>query len=55
MKTGTFFFRGGDSDFELVHSKVANINIPQMVIAFYESRLSWSSKADDANKQDAKN
>jgi len=32
-------------DFELVPSKVANVNIPQMVIAFYEARLSWAKPA----------
>ena len=26
---------------ELVYAKVANIEIPQMVIKFYESKLTW--------------
>ena len=31
------------NDAELVPSKIANIKIPQMVIAFYEARLTWSN------------
>jgi len=30
-------------DYELIPSKIVNIKIPQMVIAFYEARLTWSS------------
>lgn len=33
----------GVNDAELVPSKVANVKIPQMVIAFYEARLTWST------------
>ena len=38
-----FYFRKGVNDAELVPSKIANIKIPQMVIAFYEARLTWSN------------
>ena len=37
------YFRKGVNDAELVPSKIANIKIPQMVIAFYEARLTWSN------------
>jgi len=37
----------GTTDSELVPSKIANIQIPQMVIAFYESRLTWSANKED--------
>jgi len=33
----------GVNDAELVPSKIANVKIPQMVIAFYEARLTWST------------
>lgn len=33
----------GMNDAELVPSKIANVKIPQMVIAFYEARLTWSA------------
>jgi len=44
----------GVNDAELVPSKVANIKIPQMVIAFYEARLTWSSnKSSDEQEPEA--
>lgn len=36
-------FRKGVNDAELVPSKIANVKIPQMVISFYEARLTWST------------
>lgn len=46
----------GVNDAELVPSKIANIKIPQMVIAFYEARLTWSNtnskSSDDADMDD---
>jgi len=43
----------GVNDAELVPSKVANIKIAQMVIAFYEARLTWSTNksADEAETE----
>ncbi|XP_065665846.1 chromobox protein homolog 1 isoform X2 [Hydra vulgaris] len=42
------------NDAELVPSKIANLKIPQMVISFYEARLTWSSNsnrgADDSEE-----
>lgn len=32
-------------DYELIPSRIVNVRIPQMVIAFYEARLTWSSGA----------
>lgn len=42
----------GVNDAELVPAKVANIKIPQMVIAFYAARLTWSS-ADNKSTDEA--
>jgi len=36
-------WKGLTNEFELVHSKIANVQIPQMVIQFYEARLTWST------------
>jgi len=56
----------GLNDAELVPSKVVNVKIPQMVIAFYEARLTWSTtsgkssdetedQANDEAKKDLEN
>lgn len=37
-------------DYELIPSRVVNLKVPQMVIAFYEARLTWSTTS---NSQDA--
>jgi len=39
-------FKGVDQA-EMVPSSVANLKIPQMVIHFYEERLSWYSDNED--------
>lgn len=39
-------FKGVDQA-EMVPSTVANVKIPQMVIRFYEERLSWYSDNED--------
>lgn len=50
----------GVNDAELVPSKVANIKIPQIVIKFYEARLTWSNPSDknqedrDENEEEGK-
>lgn len=38
-------------DYELIPSRIVNVKIPQMVIAFYEARLTWST-ASNANDQE---
>lgn len=38
-------------DYELIPSRIVNIKIPQMVIAFYEARLTWST-ASNSNDQE---
>jgi len=43
-------WKGGANEFELVPSKVANVNIPQMVIAFYEARLTWSTASSKSSE-----
>jgi len=49
----------GVNDAELVPSKIANVKIPQMVIGFYEARLTWSSvtsgkSSDETEVEEAK-
>lgn len=39
--TDQLFHRKGVPDAELVYSSEANVRIPQMVIKFYESKLTW--------------
>lgn len=41
----------GVNDAELVPSKIANIKIPQMVIAFYEARLTWSTNSNKSSDE----
>jgi len=41
----------GVNDAELVPSKVANVKIPQMVIAFYEARLTWSTNSNKSSDE----
>ncbi|XP_057293747.1 chromobox protein homolog 1-like [Hydractinia symbiolongicarpus] len=41
----------GVDDAELVPSKIANIKIPQMVIAFYEARLTWSTTSNKSSDE----
>jgi len=49
----------GVNDAELVPSKIANVKIPQMVISFYEARLTWSTvsgkSADETEDQSIDN
>ena len=37
----TYAYREEVQEPELVYAKVANVEIPQMVIKFYESKLTW--------------
>lgn len=40
----------GHSDPELVYATEANIRIPQLVIKFYESKLTWHESNEDSHK-----
>ena len=40
----------GHPDPELVYATEANVRIPQLVIKFYESKLTWHESSDDGRK-----
>lgn len=53
FKSSIFFLSRKDTDeADLVLAKEANVKCPQIVIAFYEERLTWHAYPEDAENKE---